>query len=85
MVADIEVDMVAGMEVDMEADIEADMVAGMEVDMVADINNNIDIDMKIQFCERVCHGGQLIGPKLIEPNLTRLAHLLSFASFLLNP
>ena len=62
------------MELDMVAYVEIDKVADIEVDMVADI----DIDMEIQFCERVCHGGQLIGPKLIEPNLTRLAHLPSF-------
>ena len=34
----------------------------MEVDMVAYVN--IDIDMEIQFGERVGHGGWLIGPKL---------------------
>ena len=37
-------------------------VADMEVDMVAYVN--IDIDMEIQFGERVGHGGWLIGPKL---------------------
>ena len=39
------------------------MVADMEVDKVADI----DIDMEIQFGERVGHGGWLIGPKLFDP------------------
>ena len=65
--------MVANMEVDWEADKEADMV---------DDNKKIDIDinMEIQFGERVSHGGWLIGPKLFDPKLTRLAHLLSFAS-----
>ena len=39
------------------------MVADMEVDKVADI----DIDMEIQFGERVRHGGWLIGPKIVRP------------------
>ena len=34
----------------------------MELDMVAD--NGIDIDMEIQFGERIGHGVCLIGPKL---------------------
>ena len=68
------------MEVDKVADIEVDTVADMEVDMVADININININMEIQFGKRVGHGGWLIGPKLFDPKLTRLAHLLSFAS-----
>ena len=33
--------------------------------------------MGIKFGERVGHGGWLIGPKLIDPKLTRLVHLLS--------
>ena len=38
------------------------MVADMVLDMVADIN----INMEIQFGERVGHGGWLIGPKLFR-------------------
>ena len=63
----MELDMVADMEVDKVADIEVDMVADMEVDMVADINTNIDINMEIQFDERVGHGVWLIGPELFRP------------------
>ena len=40
-----------------------DKVDDMEVDMVADI----DINMEIQFGEKVGHGGWLIGPKLSRP------------------
>ena len=61
---------------------ELDMVADMEVDKVADMVADIDINIEIQFVERVAHGGWLIGPKLCRPKLTRLAHLLSFASLL---
>ena len=57
-----------------------DKVANIEVDTVADINIDIKINMEIRFGERVGHGGWLIGPKLFDPKLTRLAHLLSFAS-----
>ena len=42
----------------------------MEVDKVADIvakEMDIDINMGIQFGERVGHGGWLIGPKLFRP------------------
>ena len=39
------------------------MVADIEVDKLADI----DIDMEIQFGERVGHGCWLIGPKLFRP------------------
>ena len=47
---------------------EVDMVADMEVDKVADNKkNDIDINMEIQFGERVGHGGWLIGPKLFQP------------------
>ena len=42
----------------------ADMAADMEVDKVADKRNDIDINMEIQFGERVGHGGWLIGLKL---------------------
>ena len=81
MVADMEVDMAADMEVDMVADMEVDKMADMEVDMVADMVADIDINMEIQFGERVGHRGWLIGPKLFfTPN--QLAHLLSFASLL---
>ena len=38
-------------------------MADIEVDKVADI----DIDMEIQFGERVGHGGCLIGPKPFLP------------------
>ena len=65
-VAGMELDMVADIEVDKIADIEVDMVADMEVDMVADMVADIDINMEIQFGERVSHGGWLIGPKLFR-------------------
>ena len=42
------------------------MVADIEVDKVADI----DIDMEIQFGERVGHRGWLIGPKLFGPKVS---------------
>ena len=48
-------------------------------DMVDD-NKKIDINMEIQFGERVSHRCWLIGP---DPKLTRHAHLLSFASLFL--
>ena len=51
------------------------MLLDMEVNKKNDID--IDINMEIQFDG---HGGQLIGPKLVRPKLTRLACLLSFAS-----
>ena len=60
----------------------ADMVTDMEVYMVADMEVDKVADMEIQFGERVGHGGWLIGPKLLDPKLTRFAHLLSFASLL---
>ena len=48
-----------------------------ELDMVADIMSDekqtridIDINMEIQFGERVGYGGWLIGPKLFDPKLT---------------
>ena len=43
------------------------MVADMEVDKVADMVADIDINIEIQFGERVGHGGWLIGPKLFRP------------------
>ena len=46
---------------------ELDMVADMEVDKVADMVADSDINMEIQFGERVGHGGWLIGPKLFRP------------------
>ena len=54
-------DKVADMVAEMVADMEVDKMADMEVDlgMVADI----DINMEIQFGERVGHGGWSIGPK----------------------
>ena len=55
--------MVADMEIDKAADIEVNMVA----DMVAMADINIDIDIDIQFGERVDHGSWLIGPKLFRP------------------
>ena len=61
-------DMVADMAADMVADTEVDMVADMEVDEVADMKKiEINIDVEIQFGERVGHGGWLIGPKLFDP------------------
>ena len=43
---------------DIVPDMEVDMVADMEVDKVADNKkNDIDINMEIQFGERVSHGG----------------------------
>ena len=52
------------------------MVADIEVDKVADI----DIDMEIQFGERVGHGGWLIGPKLFDPACAS-SQLCEFFSF----
>ena len=61
MVVDMKVYMVADMEVymvaDKVADIEVDMVADMVADIDIDINIYIDINMEIQFVERVGHGG----------------------------
>ena len=59
-------DKVADMVAEMVADMEVDKMADMEVDlgMVADI----DINMEIQFGERVGHGGWLIGPKIFRPS-----------------
>ena len=53
--------MLADMEVDKVADIEVDIVTSMEVDMVADIN------MEIQFGEKIGNGSWLIGSKLFRP------------------
>ena len=73
MVANLDVHMVADMAPDKKelADMELDKVADMEVDKVADKeadmvddNKKIDINMEIQFGERVGHGSWLIGPKL---------------------
>ena len=74
--------MEADKKVGMVADMEVGKMADIEVDMVAEINIDIDIkiNMEILFGERVGHGDWLIGPKLFDPKLTRLAHLLSFAS-----
>ena len=41
-----------------------------------------DINIDIQFGERIGHRGWENGPKLFDPKLTRLADLLSFASLL---
>ena len=46
---------------------ELDMVADMEVDKVADMVADININIEIQFGERVGHGGWFIGPKLFRP------------------
>ena len=61
----------------------ADMVADMKVDKVADMA--ADMEANIQFGERVGRGGWFIGPKLSSTRSlrTRLACLLSFASFFL--
>ena len=50
------------MELDMVAKMEINKVADIEVGLVAD--NGVDIDMEIQFGERIGHGVCLIGPKL---------------------
>ena len=52
--------------------------------MVADNKkNDIDINMEIQFGERVGHGGWLIGPKLFRPEAyPACASPLSFAKLL---
>ena len=44
-------------------------MADMELDMVTDMEVDIEVDMetKIQFGERVGHGGWLIRPKLFQP------------------
>ena len=47
----------------MMANLEVDKVADMEVDTL-DMVADIDINMEIQFGERVGHGGWLIGLKL---------------------
>ena len=61
----MEVDKVADIVADKKikfADMKLDMVADMKVDKVA--NMVADINMEIQFGERVGHGGCLIGPQL---------------------
>ena len=64
MVPDMEVDKVA----DKVTDMVADMVADMVTDMVTDVEIiDIDVNIEIQFGERVGHGGWLIGPKLFRP------------------
>ena len=45
---------------------EVDMVANMVVDKKIDI----DINMEIQFGERVGHWGWLVGPKLFQPEVS---------------
>ena len=53
---------------DIVPDMEVDMVADMEVDKVADNKKNeIDINMEIQFGERVGHGVWSIVPKRFRP------------------
>ena len=69
--ADMKLDMVA----DMEVDSLADKAANMELDMVADME--VDID-KMADNKKM---SWLIGPKLFHLKLTRIAYLLSFASF----
>ena len=87
IVADMEMGMVADKKrkkEKVELDIEVDMVADMEVDKVADMEEDnkfdININMEIQFGERVGHGGWLIGPKLFWPKAIPVAFILSFAS-----
>ena len=53
MVADMEVDMVADMELDMVADMEIDKAADIEVNMVADMVAMADINIDIQFDEKL--------------------------------
>ena len=70
------------MELDMVADMEVDKLADKVAEMMADNKKmiiNIDITMEIQFGELVTGVG-LLGPDFFDPKLTRLAHLLSFAS-----
>ena len=43
-------------------------MADKEADMVDD-NKKIDINMEIQFGDRVSHGGWLIGPQFFRPKL----------------
>ena len=90
MVADTEGDKVADMVADMAADFVYflfladmlfDMVGDMEVDKVADMVAGININMEIQFGERVGHGDWL--QNFSDPNPTRLACLLSFVSLFL--
>ena len=52
------------------------MVANMEVDKVLDVN------MEIQFCERVGHGGWLIGPKLFRPEAYLACASSKFSEFI---
>ena len=54
----------------MVANMEVDQVADKEADMVDDNKKMyIDINMEIQFGERVSHGGWLIGPQIFRPKL----------------
>ena len=55
------------MEVDMVAGMEMDKVDDMVADMLTDKKINIGIKMEIQFGERVGHEGWLIGLKLFRP------------------
>ena len=50
---DMEVDMVADMELDMVADMEIDKAADIEVNMVADMVAMADINIDIQFDEKL--------------------------------
>ena len=57
------------------ADMVADMVANMEVDMVADTKVDMVADMEVD------NGlGAFASPNFFKPTLSRLAHLLGFAS-----
>ena len=80
ILTDMEVHMVANMEVDKVANMVADMVNDKEsgrhgVEHYGRQKINIDINIEIQFDERVGHGRRLIRPKLFWPE----AFLLSFA------
>ena len=57
------------------ADMVADMVANIKVDMVADTKVDMVADMEVD------NGlGAFASPNFFKPTLSRLAHLLSFAS-----
>ena len=75
-------DKVADMVAEMVADMEVDKMADMEVDlgMVADI----DINMEIQFGERVGHGGWSIGPKLFRPEAYSASASSKLCEFILD-
>ena len=80
-VADMMANIRADTELDMVADVVVDKVADMKVDMVADIN--ININMEIQFGERVGHGGCLIGPRRFRPQVYPYCASFKLCEFIL--